>query len=289
MRKPVRRLILVCVGEFLPFDLRAFSARLNRLQDFASVEVIESMPLPLDNQVENQLAYFAVVGNIIDQMQTQLAARGIDLGPEDSVVGFTSARISTSADDPEGEYFSYYSAVQTGRSFDERFAVASTALWKQKYEATAFRSVKQYAVYAIISYWLDRFVEGGISHAEFRYCVGDLSGDLDSIVFSVRKARLCASCARRVADAERPDLTAAGQKMLRFIRRPPITRVFEAVQRSSILSFMLMGVLFSLFTGALGDMVGHSLLASGLSAAIFIAVFVAVIVKEHFSPGDQLG
>lgn len=289
MSEPKRRLILVCVGEFLPFDIRALCARLRSLQHFSTVEIIQDMPLPQSEEVSSDLAYFAVIGDILAEMQRQLAIRGIELNSEDSVVGFTSARISIAADDAQLEYFSYYSALQTGHVADERFAVVSTALWSQRYEAPAFRSVTQYAVYAILGYWLDRFVKGGISHAEFRYCIGDLVGDLDSIVFTVRKARLCKSCASKVERAEIPELGAASKKMLRFVRRPPLSRVLEGVQRSPFLSFMLMGVLFSLFAGALGDAVGHSPLASAISAGAFVVIFIAVVIKEHLAPGDRLG
>lgn len=284
-----RKLFLVCVGEFLPFDLNRLAKKLQRLQRFARVEVIHAISLPRNDHVTNDLAYFAVIGEILNTIQNELETRKVILGVEDSIIGFTSARISSAADDPEEEYFSYYSSIQTVDKFDERYAVVSTALWKQRYEKESYRNVSQYAVWAILGYWLDRFVEGGLSHAEFRYCVGDLVGDLDSIVYSVRKARLCNSCREKVITTNRTDLIAATRRLLAYVHRPPFDRIVEAVQQSPILSFMLMGVLFSLFTGAIGNAVGSSMIGSGISAAAFIAIFIAVLLKEHFAPGDRLG
>lgn len=284
-----RRLILVLVGEFLPFDLKQLAKKLNALQSFARAEVILPIEPSPPDPAANDLAYFCVAPNLIADMQSALAARGITLSPEDSVVGFTSARISLQADDRDSEYFSYFKNALTSAEIDEQYAIVSTALWQQKYERAAYRNSRQYAVWAVLGYWLDRFVKGGLTHSEFRYCIGDAIGELDSIVFSLKKARLCSSCNTKLNKGGRADLIEATQKMLGYIRRPPWDRVLQSMQQSPIPSFMVMGVLFSVFMGSIGEAVGRSNEATGISAALFVVIFLVVMLKEHWRPGDRLG
>jgi hypothetical protein len=279
----------VLVGEFLPFDLRRLAKKLNALQSFARAEVILPIEPSPPDVANDDLSYFCVAPNLIADMQSALAARGIVLSSEDSVVGFTSARISLNAADPKGEYFSYFKNEFVPEDVDERYAIVSTALWQQKYERVAYRNGRQYAVWAVLGYWLDRFVKGGLTHAEFRYCIGDAIGELDSIVFSLKKARLCSSCNTKLNKSGREDLIEASKEMLGYVRRPPLDRVLQSMQQSPIPSFMVMGVLFSVFMGSVGEAVGRSNEATGISAALFVVIFLVFMIKEHWSPGDRLG
>ncbi len=283
-------LYLCCVGDDdeLNREVRRAARVLRARQRLARVKVLPPMALP---EPDSDAGMFVPAEACSLHMERVARERdGVTLQPGDSLVGFTSARLAQTADSAPGEeYFSFYRSPFASLDLDERLCLVSTALWRQRYQALAFRNERQYMIWSLVAYWLDRFVDPVLTHREYRECIGDYVEDLDSIVYSVRKARLCSACRKHVDDLRvtMPDLAAA-DNLLRYVRRPPPDRILESIQQSPVLSFMLLGVLFSLFTGAIGKAIDGSVLASGVSAALFILIFGLVFVKEHYFPSRRL-
>lgn len=294
--KPKRRLYIVRVGEYLPTGLeRRLQHELRELgrRDgfFTEVVLLPGASLPESQPGKRSLHFDAE--KISDVLRQSVDEAKAEMGPEDSVIGLTAARIAPPGEDGKDaseDCFGYYRNELMPQVRDNRYAVISTALWQQKYDATAYRNTFQYTLFMVASFLGDRYASAPLSHAEFRRCMADFDDDLDSIVFSVRKARLCESCIRQL-DAAPLGLRELLEALLRKVREPTFFRVAQAIKDSPIPSILVMGVLFSLFMGALGKVItgSDSPVPTAVSAAVFLALFFAALVVGKLWPMGRLG
>lgn len=288
---------LIHVGDYLPVNPRRIANKLNALQHFIRFTALERTALPQSSVDVRSDAGLVRATRIRLAAEQACVAQGTVLGEDGILIAFTSARIADHPDeerwsDAESEYFGYYRTkyspdVPRGR------AVLSTALWVQRYESVAYRTTEQFIASSIAAFLCDHFIDGTLVHYEFRNCNSDFCGDFDTVAVSVKKARLCDECQRKLAAASRgagmAGFDAAISAMLRYVRRPRPEWVLHGMQQSPVLSLMLMGVLLSLFTGALYDLLQRSSLATMLSSAAFLILFLGFMVKEHYFPGRRLG
>ncbi len=290
------------IGEHVTGELDDLVRRLNRCQDlfrFESMIDTELVPPPEAQALKPPFCADAALYRLFP----------VDPGDDaDFHAAITSYRISTAADmEGPGYDIDYFGLCDVSDPVSARKAVFSTALWEQRYEPQALRDTWQYLALMFVFLLGDGLAMNEVdargepvrdprrlSHIEFRWCCFDYNDDLDSIVQSVRKARLCPLCRRRIATAryrvngrtvEGRDALWAFDAMLLLARRPTLHNVFRYLHGQAITSLAF----FTVMVSVLIDVVLRQADGSLFVAAGVLLVFVAALFWLRYRPTRGLG
>ena len=178
------------------------------------------------------------------------------------VVAFTSLRLAKAimkkgcVTGIEPDYLGLWDKVTDKTAGKRRIGIISTALWLQKYEQEAYRTAEQYIAHTLLAFLGDQLYKGGITHDAFHRCVFDFNDDLDSIVQSVQRSRICKKCLSKlekrsarskVAKYLEPGrITEAMRRISRDVRKPRFRHILRSLQEDGVFSLLIFGVLASL-------------------------------------------
>lgn len=226
--------------------------------------------------------------------------------PRDAVVVvFTSLRLAKAvvkkgrAAGIEPDYLGLWDRVTDKTSAaGRRIGIVSTALWLQKYEREAYRTVEQYVAHMLLAFLGDQLYRGGITHDAFHRCVFDFNDDLDSIVQSVQRSRLCRKCEDKmkkkpsrsnIAGYLDPDtITTAMKAISKSVRRPRYGHILRSLQEDGIFSLLIFGILVSLSLNLFAGVV-DKWGAGALFTAVGILALAGYVIWQRFRPNQRLG
>lgn len=198
----------------------------------------------------------------------------------------------------EPDYLGLWDKATDGGTGKRRIGIISTALWLQKYEREAYRTAEQYIAHMLLAFLGDQLYRGGITHDAFHRCVFDFNDDLDSIVQSVQRSRVCRKClstlekksARsKIAKYLEPErITEAMRRISKAVRQPRFGHILRSLQEDGIFSLLIFGVLASLALNIFANEV-NKWGNPALFAAVGGITLVAWIVWQRFWPSQRLG
>lgn len=201
----------------------------------------------------------------------------------DFVIGITSLRIAPSIDAtrPENEYFGIWKNEQVQLSpIHARKGLISTTLWRERYESRAYRSTEQYLAFMVLAFLGDVQL-GGLTHPWCTGCLFDYNYDNESIVSSVKSARLCAFCGNVVAQKD-SQLREAYEDILKTVRRPPTTEVVRFLQGSGLMSVFVFSIVLALAVGFAQSLISNlQAVAIAIPSCILVILVVIRQYQEH--------
>ena len=225
--------------------------------------------------------------------------------PQDAiVVAFTSLRLAKAIKKNgrvtgiEPDYFGLWDKATDKTAGKRRIGIISTALWLQKYESAAYRTAEQYIAHMLLAFLGDQLYKNGITHDAFHRCVFDFNDDLDSIVQSVQRSRICKKCLSQigkksarstVAKQLDPDrITDAMRRISQAVRQPRFRHILRSLQEDGVFSLLIFGVLASLalniFANEVNKWGNPALFAAGGAVTL-----VAWVIWQRIWPNQRLG
>jgi hypothetical protein len=260
--------------------------------------------LDIDTEVRSDdvpKAYYYDASAIIQRLRHVSAERA---GTPLLLLGITSVPLAqqettSTGTDWEYDYFGVWPPQPGGQPLNgpPSIGVVSINLWARRYEHLAYRTTAQYLEHLIVAFLGDTLSRGILTHARFRRCVFDYNEDLDSIVDSVRSAKLCKQCSEYLGDDRNLGplgarvggkmITGAFNAILKDIRRPPARAVFQVLQQDGTFSILILGVL-----AAIGiNLLSNWLTSSPFETAAIIVAFGLLFgwtVWRYLRPGPPL-
>lgn len=225
--------------------------------------------------------------------------------PRDAVVvAFTSLRLAKAVMKKgrvagiEPDYLGLWDKATNKTAGKRRIGIISTALWLQKYELEAYRTAEQYIAHMLLAFLGDQLYRDGVTHDAFHRCVFDFNDDLDSIVQSVQRSRVCKKCLAKLEDKsarskvaeylEPARISEAMRNISGAVRKPRFRHILRSLQEDGVFSLLIFGVLASLalniFANELNKWGNPALFAL---AGFFILVLW--IIWQRIWPSQRLG
>ncbi len=258
--------------------------------------------LDIDNDVDSSAVpkqHYYDAAAIVRALE-RFAAAGADVHV---VIGITSLPLA--CESPAGsqewdyDYFGVWPPQPGGQPLHGRptAGVISTSLWVRRFETLAYRTTDQFLEHAIVALLGDVLSSTRLTHARFRRCVFDYNEDLDSIVDSVRRARLCTQCETRLASpADLGELAnavgssrvlGALQAILKDVRTPRWRTVFRVLQNDGVFSVLILGVVAAMGINLLSGWIEGPVFQVALPI-LLLGVLVAWITWQYLRPGPPL-
>jgi len=242
---------------------------------------------------------------LLPAIHAALDRQGVPKDEEAVVVVFTSLRLAKAVMKKgrmagiEPDYLGLWDKATNKTTAGKRHVgIISTALWLQKYEREAYRTAEQYIAHMLLAFLGDQLYRGGITHDAFHRCVFDFNDDLDSIVQSVQRSRICGKCLSKIGEKparskiagylEPGTITEAMKSISKSVRRPRYSHILRSLQEDGVFSLLIFGILASLSLNIFAAEV-DAWGAGTLFAAIGFLTLVAYVGWQRFSPNQRLG
>ncbi len=288
------RKLTVCiyqVGDFIDVDLKAFCKTMNRIcWNFHFVHVDESVDeTEFANKSKESSYYIFDAADIIKRIPL-METPGRTLH-----CGITNVWITDSFENLQREptredvYFGYWTNDLVGGEIRGDTGLISLAPWLSRYERESKRDLTQYLAFVIFSFIGDRIGNQSMTHAAFRWCMFDYNLDLDTIVWSIRKSRLCKHCKDHIASIEDGIYLDDFKRVLDYTRKPSWPVIFDHLRNSSVFSILVLGILMTFAIGTIINNVSTVSYVIPLSVFLFVIFIILFLVKERNWPGKGLG